>query len=251
MLAMARRTRSRFSLPQQGPIAAAQAAGLRYVTDSHPGIRRQQRGTSFCYRGVDGRPIRDRVTLRRIKSLVIPPAWTEVWICPDAEGHLQATGRDGKGRKQYRYHPQWRAIRDETKYGRLLAFAQALPRIRQHVEHDIGQPGLSRDKVIATVVHLLDTTHIRVGNAEYARTNQSFGLTTMQDGHAEVDGATVRFQFRGKSGKDHAIAVNNQRLATIVRHCRELPGHELFQYVDEHGRVQDINSSDVNTYVRR
>jgi DNA topoisomerase-1 len=236
--------------PQHEPVTSAQAAGLRYCTDTHPGIRRQQKGEKFWYQGVDGRCVRDPDTLRRITLLVIPPAWTNVWICPDANGHLQATGRDNKGRKQYRYHPRWRVIRDETKYGRLLSFAQVLPRIRQQVTRDLTLPGLPRDKVLATVVHLLDTTYIRIGNAEYARTNQSYGLTTMRDRHVEIRGATLRFRFRGKSGKDHSIIINDRRLASIVRRCQELPGYELFQYVDPQGQSQTIASGDVNDYLR-
>ena len=188
--------------------------------------------------------------LRRIKSLVIPPAWTDVWICPDPHGHLQATGRDARGRKQYRYHPRWREVRDEVKYGRLIAFAQALPRIRQRTEADLRKNHLPREKVLAAVVQLLEKTLIRVGNEEYARDNGSFGLTTMRDRHATINGATVRFEFRGKSGVGHAIDLQDARLARIVKAMRDLPGYELFQYVDEDGRRQTIDSADVNDYLR-
>jgi DNA topoisomerase-1 len=232
------------------PIESAAAAGLRYVTDGGPGLRRRRAGKGFTYLGVDGRRVRDPDELNRIRALAIPPAWTEVWICPTANGHLQATGRDEKGRKQYRYHPRWREVRDETKYGRMIAFGQALPHIRRRAGRDLALPGLPRAKVLATVVRLLETTLIRVGNDEYARANQSFGLTTMRDHHAEVSGSQVRFQFRGKSGKQHTIGLNDRRLAGIVRRCRDIPGYELFQYLDERGQPQDIGSGDVNDYLR-
>ena len=188
--------------------------------------------------------------LARIQSLAIPPAWRDVWICPDPLGHLQATGRDARGRKQYRYHPRWREVRDEVKYGRLLAFASALPRIRARTAADLNTPGLPRNKVIATVVQLLEKTLIRVGNDEYARHNRSFGLTTLRNGHARVSGTSVRFEFRGKSGVSHSVDLHDARLARIVRACRDLPGHELFQYVDANGQRQSILSADVNRYVR-
>ncbi len=229
---------------------AARAAGLRYVHDYAPGIRRVCSGKSFRYVGPDGKAVRDPEVLRRIRSLVIPPAWTDVWICPSANGHLRATGRDSRGRKQYRYHPRWREVRDETKYDKVIAFAQALPRIRARVEHDLALPGLDRDKVLATVVRLLETTLIRVGNDEYARQNRSFGLTTMQDRHVQINGAEVRFQFRGKSGIRHAIDLHDRRLARIIKRCQDVPGEELFQYVDGHGRPHDIGSADVNEYLR-
>ena len=232
------------------PVESAKAAGLRYVTDTGPGIRRKRAGKSFSYVGVDGRPIRDPDELGRIKSLAIPPAWTDVWICPSPRGHVQATGRDAKGRKQYRYHPKWREVRDETKYERMIAFAQALPRMRERVDEHLGLPGLPREKVLATVVRLLETTLIRVGNEEYARQNRSFGLTTMRNRHVDVSGSTVRFHFRGKSGKEHDVGVNDRRLARILRRCQELPGHELFQYVDDDGQRQTVDSDDVNEYIR-
>jgi DNA topoisomerase-1 len=234
----------------QEPSQSARAAGLRYVSDDRPGIRRKRAGKGFSYIGPDGAPIRDEETLRRIKSLAIPPAWQDVWICPHPNGHLQATGRDAKGRKQYRYHPRWRATRDETKYERMIAFGRALPHIRERVEHDMGLPGLPREKVLATVVRLLETTLIRVGNQEYAKANRSFGLTTMRDRHVEVDGATLRFEFRGKSGIRHSVDLHDRRLARIVKRCRDLPGYELFQYLDDAGQRQTIDSADVNDYLR-
>jgi DNA topoisomerase-1 len=232
------------------PAESAQAAGLRYVSDADPGIRRKRVGKHFSYIGLDGRPIHDPTTLKRIKSLAIPPAYTDVWICPDPRGHLQATGRDARGRKQYRYHPQWRQVRDETKYNRMIAFGCALPAIRARIEHDLSLPGLPHEKVLAGVVRLLETTLIRVGNQEYARTNKSFGLTTLRDQHVTIDGAIVRFHFRGKSGKIQTVNLNDRRLARIVKRCRDLPGYELFQYIDEDGQRQTIGSSDVNEYLR-
>jgi DNA topoisomerase-1 len=231
--------------------ASAKAAGLRYVCDTHtPGIRRAKQGRSFRYVTPDGRVLRNRSELDRIRALVIPPAWTDVWICPYANGHLQATGRDARGRKQYRYHARWRTVRDEVKYGRLLAFAAALPAIRKRAADDIKRPGLPREKVLATLVQLLEKTLIRVGNEEYARQNGSVGLTTMRDSHAKVKGAAVRFGFRGKSGIAHEIDLHDRRLARVVKACRDLPGYELFQYVDGEGRRQMIDSADVNAYVR-
>jgi DNA topoisomerase-1 len=224
-------------------------ARLRYVSDTMPGIRRKRAGTGFSYRRPDGTLVHDAETLRRIRALAIPPAWTDVWICTLPNGHLQATGRDAKGRKQYRYHPRWRAVRDETKYTRLVAFGEALPRIRARVEKDLKRPDLPREKVLATVVRLLETTLIRVGNAEYAKANQSYGLTTMRNRHVDVEGATVRFHFRGKSGIDHRIDINDRRLANIVKRCKDLPGAELFQYIDDDGRRQTIDSGDVNAYL--
>ena len=232
------------------PEVAARQAGLTYVDDAQPGIRREKRGDSFRYIGPRGNATKDRRTLIRIRSLAIPPAWTDVWICTREDGHLQATGRDARGRKQYRYHPEWRAVRDENKYGRLIAFAKALPKIRRRVARDLRRKGLTREKVLAAVVKLLETTLIRVGNDEYAKSNGSFGLTTMRDRHAQVRGAKIKFEFRGKSGKEHEIDLEDQRLARIVRACQDLPGQELFQYVDGDGQVRDIGSSDVNDYLR-
>ncbi len=232
------------------PIEAAKAARLRYVSDSTPGIRRHRNGDSFAYTDPDGRPVDDAETLARIRSLAIPPAWSDVWICPQSNGHIQATGRDAKGRKQYRYHPRWREVRDETKYERLAAFGRALPTLRERVDRDMSLPGLPRDKVVATVVRLLDTALIRVGNDEYARTNGSVGLTTMTDDHVEIDGASLVFSFRGKSGKEHRIGLRDRRLARIVGRCRDLPGYDLFQYIDDDGRQRTVGSSDVNDYLR-
>jgi DNA topoisomerase I len=232
------------------PEVSAKNAGLRYVGDATPGIRRKRAGKGWSYIGPDGKPIRDADELKRINALAIPPAYTDVWICPDPRGHIQATGRDAKGRKQYRYHPRWREVRDETKYSRMIAFAQALPAIRERVEHDLSLPGLPREKVLAAVVRLLETTLIRVGNEEYAKTNKSFGLTTMRDRHVNIEGSTVRFHFVGKSGKQHQIMLNDRRLAKIVRRCRDIPGYDLFQYLDEQGNRVDVKSDDVNAYLR-
>jgi DNA topoisomerase-1 len=232
------------------PGAEAAAAGLRYVTDAVPGIQRVRRGKGFDYVTPEGAAVRDREELRRIGSLAIPPAWQEVWICPSPRGHLQATGRDAKGRKQYRYHPRWREVRDETKFDRMLAFARALPRIRERVEQELALPGMPREKVLATLVRLLEATFARVGNAEYARENHSYGLTTLHNRHAEVEGATVHFQFRGKSGKLQAVDVRDRRLARIVKRCRELPGYRLFEYLDESGAPHAVDSGDLNAYLR-
>jgi len=233
------------------PVESAKLAGLRYVNDERtPGIRRIGRQNRFRYVAPNGRTIADRAELQRIRALAIPPAWTEVWICENPLGHLQATGRDARGRKQYRYHPRWREVRDEVKYGRLIKFAQALPRIRARTNSDLKRPALPREKVLAAVVQLLEKTLIRVGNEEYARENRSFGLTTMRDQHARIAGSTVRFEFRGKSGIEHAVDLHDARLAKIVKACRDLPGYELFQYVDENGNRQVIDSADVNAYLR-
>jgi len=232
------------------PVESARAAGLRHVTDSTGGIARHPARDGFRYRDAQGRLIRDRAVLARIRALAIPPAWREVWICPAEDGHLQATGRDARGRKQYRYHARWREIRDETKYGRMAAFARALPRIRRRVQRDLGRPGLPREKVLATVVRLLESTFIRVGNDEYARQNASFGLTTLRTRQVRVRGARLHFRFRGKSGVQHRIELADARLAAIVRRMRDLPGEELFQYVDEAGESRTIESDDVNRYLK-
>lgn len=226
------------------------AVTLRYVTDEQPGIRRATVRNGFKYVGVDGKVVRDRDTLNRIKALVIPPAWTDVWVCPQADGHLQATGRDERGRKQYRYHADYRAARDEAKFGRMIAFGKALPRIRKAVARDLGKPGLARRKVLAAVVKLLETSLIRVGNDEYAKENGSYGLTTLRDRHVDVRGGLIHFEFKGKSGVKHEIDVEDRRLAKIVKACQDLPGQELFQYLDEDGQVRDVGSSDVNEYLR-
>ncbi len=228
---------------------AARAAGLRFCTDARPGITRRRRGKGFSYHAPDGTPIRDPDVVDRIKRLAIPPAWTDVWICPWPNGHIQATGRDARGRKQHRYHPDWRAHRDEEKYGRLIAFADALPRIRERVDKDLARPGLPREKVLATVVRLLELTLIRVGNDEYTRLNNSYGLTTLRDRHVNVAGSAVRFRFRGKGGKEHEVGLRDRRLAALVRRCQELPGQELFQY-EEDGVIRDVTSDDVNAYIR-
>ena len=232
------------------PEGSAKAAGLRYVSDAGPGIARQRAGSTFRYRAPGGKAIRDAEVLARIRKLAIPPAWEDVWICPRDDGHLQATGRDARARKQYRYHPRWREVRDETKYGRMLAFAKALPRIRRRVSQDLALQGLPRDKVLATVVRLLETTRIRVGNEEYARANDSFGLTTLRTRQVRINGSTMSFRFRGKSGVQHSVALSDRKLAAIVRRMRDLPGYELFQYVDEDGQTRAVDSADVNEYLK-
>jgi DNA topoisomerase-1 len=233
------------------PVESARAAGLRYVSDQSAGIRRRRVGTAFSYVASDGRTIRDTETTRRIKSLVIPPAWTDVWISADPRGHLQATGRDARGRKQYRYHPRWREVRDAVKYDRLLAFAAALPRVRQRTDQDLERLGLPREKVLATVVRLLEETRIRIGNDEYRRENGSYGLTTLRDRHVNVIGAEVRFTFLGKSAKNHSIELHDRRMARIIKHLVDIPGQELFKYVDHNGEVKAIDSADVNEYLRQ
>jgi DNA topoisomerase-1 len=230
--------------------ASAQAAGLRYSTDARPGITRRRAGRGFGYSRPDGTPVHDEVSLARIRALAIPPAWTDVWICADPVGHLQATGRDAKGRKQYRYHARWRAGRDDAKFEGLIDFARVLPRIRKRCEADLARPGLSREKVLAAVVRLLETTLIRVGNDEYARLNRSFGLTTLRTRHATVTGTRVRFRFRGKSGRQHEVGLRDRRLASVVRRCQDLPGQELFQYLGDDGEPHDVASDDVNAYLR-
>ncbi len=231
------------------PTESARAAGLRYVYDNRPGISRMRHGKSFRYVDPEGRPVRDKETLARIKSLVIPPAWVDVWICTHPNGHLQATGRDARGRKQGRYHPRWREVRDEAKYEHMIHFGEALPAIRKRVEHDLGRPGLPREKVLATIVSLLEATFIRVGNPEYARENQSYGLTTMRRRHVDIKGSTVTFHFKGKSGVQHTIDVSDRRLARIVKTCRDIPGYELFEYLDDEGNPHTVGSSDVNEYL--
>jgi DNA topoisomerase I len=231
-------------------VESAQVAGLRYVTDAMPGIRRQRRGRGFAYLGPDGTPIRDKAELDRFRKLVIPPKWTDVWICPLAAGHLQVTARDARGRKQYRYHPRYRETRDETKFSRMIAFSEILPRIRERVERDISLPELSREKVLATVVWLLERTLIRVGNDVYARDNNSFGLTTLRRRHVQVTGDKMRFEFRGKSGVAHSLSLTDRRIARIVQRCQELPGQELFQYLDDDGKRQTIDAGDINQYLR-
>ena len=231
-------------------IDAAKDAGLRYTGDDRPGIRRQRAGRGFRYVAPDGRSLADESELKRIRRLAIPPAWTDVWISPDPRGHLQATGRDAKGRKQYRYHERFRAVRDETKYERMLDFAKVLPRMRRRVSRDLRGRELSREKVIATIVRLLEQTLIRVGNDEYAKANRSYGLTTLREKHVDVSGSRVRFRFRGKSGKDHDVDVSDRRVARVIRALQDLPGQELFRYVADDGTVRSVDSADVNAYVR-
>jgi DNA topoisomerase-1 len=235
---------------QPDPKESAKAAGLRYVHDAMPGIRRKRRGDHFIYYAPDGSRITDAQEIERINHLGVPPAWMDVWICPNPHGHIQATGRDAKGRKQYRYHPRWAQVRDEAKYERMVAFGEKLPAIRARVEQDLSLPGLPREKALATVVALLDMTLIRIGNETYARENEAYGLTTLRQDHVDVEGASVRFEFRGKSGKEQQIEVRNRKLARIVRKYLDLPGYELFQYVDAQGQRHSIESDDVNAYLR-
>jgi DNA topoisomerase-1 len=231
-------------------VQAAAQAGLRYTPDSVRGIRRERVGEAFVYIGANGQPLTSEDKLRRIRSLAIPPAWTEVWICPHANGHLQVTARDARGRKQYRYHAKYRAVRDETKFDRLIAFSRVLPLARERVEAHTRLSGLPREKVLATVVWLLERTLIRVGSEEYARENETFGLTTLRDRHAKVHGSRVAFAFRGKSGIEHVVTFSDRRLAKIVQRCQTLPGEHLFQYIDDEGERQDVDSADVNDYLR-
>ena len=232
------------------PEEAAEQAGLRYVSDERPGLRRKKSGKGFSYLRPEGSTLSDRHALKRIRSLAIPPAWTGVWICPFADGHIQATGRDARGRKQYRYHPRFREVRESTKYEHLVAFADVLPAIRSKVREHMALRGLAREKILATVVHLLETTLIRVGNDDYARQNNSYGLTTLKNRHVEVNGSDVRFRFTGKGGKQWSLRIRDRRIARIIRACQELPGQELLQYIDEEGRQQDVTSGDVNAYLR-
>lgn len=232
------------------PAESASVAQLRYMRDDVPGIRRVRAGRGFTYRTPDGRAVRDKRTFARIRALVIPPAWVDVWIAPVPHAHLQATGRDAKRRKQYRYHPRWRQVRDETKYERLIPFAAALPRIRARVARDLARAGLPREKVLAMIVRLLETTFIRVGNEEYARENGSYGLTTLRNHHVRIDGDRTELRFKGKSGKRHGVAVTDRRLARLVRQLVELPGQELFQYLDANEEPQPVTSADVNDYLR-
>jgi DNA topoisomerase-1 len=229
---------------------ATAVPGLRHSSDGDPGISRRRAGRGFAYRDSEARPVRDEETLERIRKLAIPPAWTDVWICVAPNGHLQATGRDARGRKQYRYHGRYRRRRDAAKYERVVTFAKALPAIRKRVDADLTRTAMSREKVLAAVVRLLELTLIRVGNDEYARLNRSFGLTTLRNRHAAVSGSSIRFRFRGKSGQAHEVSLRDRRLAAVVRRCRDLPGQELFQYIDDEGEIVDIRSDDVNDYLR-
>lgn len=230
---------------------AALAAGLKYVSDTDRGIRRRRNQCGFDYIGANGRKITSPNKIKRINDLAIPPAWTEVWICSDRNGHIQATGRDAKGRKQYRYHSRYRNVRDETKFDRMVEFSKLMPTLRDRVEKDLSLPGLPRRRVLAAVVRLLEKTLIRVGNQAYARENRSYGLTTLQDRHVEISGSQLRFEFVGKSGVMHTVAINDLRLARLVQRCQSLPGQELFQYIDDSGKRQVIDSGDINEYLQQ
>jgi DNA topoisomerase-1 len=232
------------------PLSSAKKAKLHYTSDTEPGIARKRRGKSFKYYDPTGELIDDSATLQRIKQLAIPPAYSQVWICLSAKGHLQATGRDARGRKQYRYHQEWRAIRERTKYHHMLAFGHALPTIRQRIKADLELPGLPKQKVLATVAKLLESTLIRVGNVEYSRDNNSYGLTTLRKKHVDITGSTVSFDFKGKSGKDWSIHVFDKKIAKIIKRCEEIPGHQLFKYLDENDEKHLIDSSDVNNYLQ-
>jgi DNA topoisomerase-1 len=237
-------------LPPLDPLASARKAGLRHVDpDAIPGITRTRRGRAFAYVDARGKAVRDAKTLERIRKLAIPPAWREVWICPAANGHIQAHGRDARGRKQYRYDARWSAVRSETKFHKMLAFSAVLPRIRAACDRDLRRSELTREKILAAVVRLLELTHIRVGNEEYTRANGSYGLTTLRDRHVRLRGDELRFKFRGKSGQDRDVELRDRRLARVVSECSELPGHELFQYVDADGSRHTIDSGDVNDYI--
>src|SRR5881392_3292001 len=248
-----RGTNSRNGKAIEPAVAAdsAEAAGLRYVNDEQPGYSRRAKLKDFEYLDTEGKPIRDEQRLLRIKRLTIPPAWTDVWICPSPNGHIQATGRDARGRKQYRYHERWREARDENKFDRLAQFAKALPNIRRRVARDLKLPGLPRQKVLATIVRLLERTFIRIGNEEYARDNKSFGLTTLKNRHVKVKGAQVVFRFRGKGGRQHEVDVTDRRVAKVIAKCQDLPGQDLFQHLEENSEVRDVTSQDVNEYLRQ
>ncbi len=236
--------------PVADPVESALAAGLRYIRETTSGISRRRAGKGWSFVGVDGKPIRDNEVLKRIRALVIPPAWQRVWICSMEHGHLQAIGYDARGRKQYRYHAKYSQVRNHNKFRRLPEFGRHLPAIRAHVQADLNKPGLSREKVLATVVKLLETTYIRIGNEEYMKQNQSFGLTTLQHQHVDVEGSDIKFHFRGKSGQHHEIELHDRRLARIIRECQELPGAELFHFKNRDGSMHTINSEDVNNYLR-
>jgi DNA topoisomerase-1 len=245
-----RSRRPKRSRPILDPVAAAQAADLRYVNDQQPGIRRRRSGRGFAYYMPDGSLIQDAALLKRIRSIAIPPAWTDVWIAPTANGHIQATGRDARRRKQYRYHARWRQVRDETKYGRMVLFGRSLPALRARVAQDLALPGLPKARLLAMIVRLLEKTLMRVGNEEYVRANGSFGLTTLRNRHVQVDGSAIRFRFKGKGGISHDVELTDRRLARLVRQVRDLPGQDLFQYLDEQGDAQPVGSEDVNRYLR-
>jgi len=251
MYVNSRSVKSSVELLHRDMALSARLGKLHYVNDDRPGFSRKRQSKSFRYVDADGQPLKDAAHLARIKSLAIPPAWAEVWICPLAEGHLQATGRDAKGRKQYRYHKQWREVRDEVKYGHMIDFGLHLPMIRQKVDEDLERPGLSREKVLAAIIYLLENTMIRVGNEEYARSNKHFGLTTLRNRHVEVNGSDMQFHFRGKSGIERRVRLRDSRLARIIRRVKDLPGQELFQYVDSDGERHSIGSADVNEYLKQ
>lgn len=232
------------------PEEIAQVAGLRYVHDDKPGITRKLKGDHFCFYAKDGSEITDEEEIKRIRKLAIPPAYTDVWICPSSNGHIQATGRDAKGRKQYRYHPRWKEVSDETKYNKMIAFGKALPAIRRHINKDLARTGLPKEKIMAALVHLLEVTLIRVGNEEYAKENKSFGLTTLRNRHVDIKGDKIAFKFLGKSGQHHEISLTDRRLARIVKRCKDLPGQDLFEYLDEEGNPVDVSSTDVNDYLQ-
>jgi DNA topoisomerase-1 len=240
----------RIAVSAPDPAEAAQEAGLVYTSDEEPGIRRIRKGKGFQYAGPDGKKVTDAPTLDRIRGLAIPPAWEHVWISTRPRGHLQATGRDARGRKQHRYHPRWRQDRDATKFDRMAGFAKALPRIRRRVARDLRRDGLPKEKVVATIIRLLETTYARVGNEEYARENKSFGLTTLRNRHVDVRGSTVRFVFKGKSGVEVSVGITDRRVARVIKRCEELPGQHLFQYVDAAGERRQVTSDDVNEYLR-
>ena len=248
--AVAPARRSRSAGPAPSADLPSVPTGLHYVDDSQPGITRRLLRGRFAYFTPDGKRLRDDEQIARINALAIPPAYTDVWICPDPRGHIQATGRDARGRKQYRYHARWREVRDATKYERMLAFGAALPAIRARIERDLALPGMPRDKVLATVIKLMDETAIRVGNTQYARDNGSYGLTTLRNRHAQVRGDRIRLRFRGKSGVQHDVTVQHPRVARIVRRCIDLPGQDLFQYEDDEGELHAIGSADVNAYLQ-
>jgi len=245
------RTKPATEFVAEDPKEAALAAGLRYVSDQAPGISRRRKGANFIYYNKEQKIIKDAAELKRLRSLAIPPAWKNVWICARSNGHLQATGFDVKGRKQYKYHPKWREVRDEAKFERLLSFGEFLPKIRARVDEDMRRPDLSREKVLATIVRLLEISLIRIGNEEYAKENQSFGLTTMRNRHAKIEKSTVRFRFRGKSGKQHSVEVSDRRVTRIVEKCQDLPGQHLFEYEEDNGDISSIGSEDVNDYLQK
>jgi DNA topoisomerase-1 len=233
-----------------GEVEAAREAGLRYVTDDRPGITRRRSGKGFSYRDAFGERITNRVDIERIRSIAVPPAWTSVWICPNPRGHIQATGRDARGRKQYRYHPEWRAVRDASKFDRVLAFGHALPALRERIEADLALAGVPRERVLATVVSMIDQTFMRVGNEEYARANDSYGATTLRSDHVEIRGADIEVTYRGKHGKDHCVKFQDRRAAAVMKRCQDLPGECLFTYLDEAGEPRRVESGDVNDYLR-